>query len=338
MSDYMLKRDGQSRSPFDDIMHVEDDGTTRIEWWSGRELGEALDYPYWRHFEPVITRAKENCRNAGNDPADHFADARKIVGIGSKAVRATSDVQMTRYGCYLVALNADPSKPQVAAAKRYFAVMTRKAELGADIEVARRAAPTSRESPAIARPWSVRFSETMQPHMLYVNVHHPRCFTVVTASIPHLLHLEDELIRHLFRPKPSDRPDISIGRRWSGYRKGLGLSSSVRTAPLMLPDQGMEVNLWVYDREEKGTFEDWLNDVYLAQDLPEYLANKPEFKAYGPLPPASAADHTCRGLTGRPAILPAKIRRQLAAVGGIAKVGTKIPELEPPRPMLDLFD
>ena len=255
---------------------------------------------------------------------------------------------MTRYGCYLVAINADPSKPEVAAAKRYFLVMARSAETGADPETGHRAAPMAPAAPVIDRPWSVRFRDTMQPHNLYVNVHHPKCFTVVTASVKEVLLLEDELIRHLFKPKPSDRPDISIGYRWANYRRSIGLSTVVRFAPLRLPDQQKDVQLYVYARDERGMFEDWLNEVYLAKDLPEYLANKKEFKAYGALPPASAADHTCRGLTGRPAHLKPNVRQQLNAVGGFAPVGTMPPELVaarsvkdialPAPPMFDLFD
>lgn len=344
MSDYMARRGVKGRSPFDDIMHVEDDGNQRIEWWSARELSRALSYTDWRNFENAIRRAKVNCQKAGNDPADHFVGATENL---YDAGRPSADVQMTRYGCYLVALNADPNKAEVAAAKRYFAVMTRAAELDVSPEVAARAVPTAPPAPVIDRPWSVRFRESMQPHNLHVNVHHPKCFTVVTASIKEMLMFEDELIRHLFNPEPSDRPDISIGRRWSDHRRTLGLPIVTRTAPLRLPDQDRDVQVWVYTRDERGAFEDWLNDVYLVKDLADYLGNKKEFKVFGVLPPASVADNACRKLTGQPAILKPRVRTMLNAVKGFAPIGTMPPELVAARaakeialpmpPMFDMF-
>lgn len=116
-----------AQSPFDAIRHVNEHG----EVWSARELMPVMGYGAdWRNFADAINRATAACRNAGYDPADHIGDATKMVRIGSGAQRAVPDFRLTRFGAYLVAMNGDPRKPEIAAAQTYFAVKTREAETG----------------------------------------------------------------------------------------------------------------------------------------------------------------------------------------------------------------
>ncbi len=101
-------------------------GTT---FWLARDLQELLGYTQWRNFEPVIEKAKAACAQAGAEIADHFAQARKMVDLGSGAQREIDDVMLTRFACYLIAQNGDPTKEPIAFAQTYFAVQTRKMEL-----------------------------------------------------------------------------------------------------------------------------------------------------------------------------------------------------------------
>ena len=112
---------------FDDIMHTTEDGT--VEFWYARELMGCLGYTTWRRFKDAINRAIESCKSAEIEVSDHFADAVKMVEIGSNAVRDVDDIMLTRYACYLIAQNGDPRKEEIAFAQSYFAVQTRKQEL-----------------------------------------------------------------------------------------------------------------------------------------------------------------------------------------------------------------
>lgn len=60
---------------------------------------------------------------------DHFEDILEMVSIGSGAKRPLESVKLSRYACYLIVQNTDPSKEVVANGQTYFAIQTRIAEI-----------------------------------------------------------------------------------------------------------------------------------------------------------------------------------------------------------------
>src|SRR6266496_4398669 len=102
------------------------------EFWSARELARVLEYSDFRNFITVISKARQACANSDRAVSDHFVDITEMVGIGSGAWRPIEDWALSRYACYLIIQNADPSKPLVALGQNYFAVQTRRQELADD--------------------------------------------------------------------------------------------------------------------------------------------------------------------------------------------------------------
>jgi DNA-damage-inducible protein D len=111
---------------FEEIKHTNEIGQ---EYWSARELFEVLEYIKWDKFLNVIDKAKQACQNSEQQPDDHFPRVEKLVEIGSGAKRDVGDIRLSRYACYLIVQNADPSKEVVAMGQTYFAIQTRKQEV-----------------------------------------------------------------------------------------------------------------------------------------------------------------------------------------------------------------
>lgn len=100
-----------------------------VECWSARELQDLLGYSKWENFEKVIQKARDACKNAGEEIDYHFPDVRKTIPMPKGAEKEIDDILLTRYACYLIAQNGDSRKEKIAFAQNYFAVQTRRAEL-----------------------------------------------------------------------------------------------------------------------------------------------------------------------------------------------------------------
>ncbi len=123
-------------SPFEQIRRVNDAGN---EYWSSRDFARILGYGDYRNFEAVVEKARTACFNSGQRVDDHFVEITDMIEVGKGAKRPAKTVLMSRYACYLVIQNADPSKEIVALGQTYFAIQTRRQELSdQEIEGSRR--------------------------------------------------------------------------------------------------------------------------------------------------------------------------------------------------------
>lgn len=123
MSKRLTKR---SMSLFESIKHVDE---SYNEYWTSRAMWKILEYTEYRHFLPVVEKAKIACKNSGQRIEDHFEDILEMVEIGSGAERLVNSIKLSRYACYLIVQNADPNKTIVAQGQTYFAIQTRMAEV-----------------------------------------------------------------------------------------------------------------------------------------------------------------------------------------------------------------
>lgn len=100
------------------------------EYWSARDLMPLLGYSKkWQNFESVIKKAMSACEESGFRVQDHFTDASKGIAGGKGSIQHVKDYYLSKYACYLVAMNGDPRKSPIALAQTYFAVSTHAYEM-----------------------------------------------------------------------------------------------------------------------------------------------------------------------------------------------------------------
>lgn len=116
------------RSTMNRLEELKRNATNRADYWVSREINSVLGYPQWAKFEPVIKRASAAFKKNGIKPSNHIVQTSKLMEVGRGAKREGIDYFLSRAACYLIAINGDPNKPEIAAAQAYFAVQTRRIE------------------------------------------------------------------------------------------------------------------------------------------------------------------------------------------------------------------
>lgn len=123
MGQFVIPADKKgSPTPFDVYRQEREDGS---EFWSARDLMGLMGYSQWVTFENPLKRAMKAAENQNMQVETNFYRSLKV---GTAGKMKQTDYELTRFAAYLVAMNGDPNKPEVAAAQAYFATRTRQAE------------------------------------------------------------------------------------------------------------------------------------------------------------------------------------------------------------------
>ena len=113
-------------SVFESIKHIDEFGN---EFWYARELQKVLEYKDWRNFQKVVDKAVVAAQNSISDKKVWVVELNKPIKTGKGKEEFIKDFKLSRYICYLIVQNADPSKEVVALGQTYFAIQTRKQEI-----------------------------------------------------------------------------------------------------------------------------------------------------------------------------------------------------------------
>ena len=89
--------------------------TNGSRYWSARDLMTVLGYDDWASFKKVINKALSACALMNIEVFTMFVPNDQIVDG-----RTVEDFKLTRFACFMTALNGDTKKPNVAAAQAYF--------------------------------------------------------------------------------------------------------------------------------------------------------------------------------------------------------------------------
>ena len=113
-------------SDFEQIKKLEEDGQ---EYWTSRELCNALGYSTYQKFTRILNKAIAVANGKGMKTADHFNQTVEMVKLGSGTFRKVENMHLSRMACLIIAENADGKKPQVQIAREYFKQEVSSAEL-----------------------------------------------------------------------------------------------------------------------------------------------------------------------------------------------------------------
>lgn len=87
-------------------------------YWYARDFMEMLGYSSYQNFNKAIQKAVQTCVSLGIDILDNFAPVKREIDSTLQP-----DYKLSRFACYLVAMNADTKKVEVARAQAFFAAI-----------------------------------------------------------------------------------------------------------------------------------------------------------------------------------------------------------------------
>lgn len=106
-----------------EVFHFDDDRISfdslghenSIKYWYARDFMKMLGYENYSSFKTVINRAVAACTALNISVVENFIQTDRNIGG-----RDLPDLKLSRFACYLVAMNGDPKKENVAKAQLYF--------------------------------------------------------------------------------------------------------------------------------------------------------------------------------------------------------------------------
>ena len=116
----------EMRPTFDAIRRTDENNN---EYWSSRDLCNAMGYSTNWKFQNVINKAIAVANQKGMKIDDHFNQTVDMVKLGSGACRKVNIFRLSRIACMIIAENADGKKPLVQQAREYFSQSVSTTEL-----------------------------------------------------------------------------------------------------------------------------------------------------------------------------------------------------------------
>ncbi|MCW3084384.1 MAG: damage-inducible protein [Bacteroidetes bacterium] len=105
---------------FEDFSHE-----NGITYWLATEFMGMLGYPNMASFAKPLKRAMQACLAVNIDTQDNFNKIERMLEDAS----TITDYKLTRFACYMIAMNGDSKKPEIAKAQTYFASQAEKIHL-----------------------------------------------------------------------------------------------------------------------------------------------------------------------------------------------------------------
>src|SRR5438046_2178241 len=84
-----------------------------VRFWYAHDFMLSLGYETWQAFQNVINKAMGSCTKLNIDPTEVFLPDSYLDNNG----RPAKTYRLTRFACFLVSMQADSRKPEVAKAK-----------------------------------------------------------------------------------------------------------------------------------------------------------------------------------------------------------------------------